>query len=77
MGYLTAGECLENMLQLKRFDLYFARIMIRQWLYFHIEIMVSATDAIGSSGAHAPREIFEMIDAIWCVLMNYFDQIKS
>ena len=26
---------------------------------------------------HAPRENLEMIDAIWCVLMNYFDQIKS
>ena len=28
-------------------------------------------------GGHAPRENFEMIDAIWFVLMYYFDQIKS
>ena len=38
--------------------------------------MVSAIEMQGGSG-HAPRENFEMIDAIWCVLMYYFDQIKS
>ena len=26
---------------------------------------------------HASRENLEMIDATWCVLMYYFDQIKS
>ena len=36
--------------------------------------MISATE--GALG-HAPRENFEMIDAIWCVLMYYFDEIKS
>ena len=28
-------------------------------------------------GHLAPGETFEMIDAIWLVLMYYFDQIKS
>ena len=32
MGYLTTDEIFENMLQLKRFGLYFERIMIRKWL---------------------------------------------
>ena len=38
--------------------------------------MISATEMLGGS-EYAPRENFEMIDAIWCVLMYYFDQIKS
>ena len=38
--------------------------------------MISAIDMLGGLG-HAPRENFKMIDAIWCVLMYYFDQIKS
>ena len=40
MGYLATGEFFENMLQLKRFGLYFEGIMNRKWLYFHIEIMI-------------------------------------
>ena len=43
---------------------------------FYIEIMISATQMLGGSG-HAPRENVEMTDAIWGVLMYYFDQIKS
>ena len=38
--------------------------------------MISATEMLGGSG-HVPRENFEMIYAIWCVLMFYFEQIKS
>ena len=38
--------------------------------------MISATEILGGLG-HAPRENFEMIDAIWWVLMYYFDQIMS
>ena len=38
--------------------------------------MISTTEMLGSSG-HAPRENLEMIDAIRCVLMCYFDQIRS
>ena len=32
MGYLGTGEIFENMLQLKRFGLYFEGIMNRKWL---------------------------------------------
>ena len=32
MGYLHTGEIFENMLQLKRFSLYFEGIMNRKWL---------------------------------------------
>ena len=32
MGYLATHEIFENMLQLKRFGLYFERIMNRTWL---------------------------------------------
>ena len=31
---------------------------------------------LGGSG-HAPRENFEMIDVVWCVLMYYFVQITT
>ena len=58
MGYLRTGEIFENMLQLKRFSLYFERIMNIGNGYFHIEIGVRE---------HASRENFKMIDAIWCV----------
>ena len=39
-------------------------------------MVISATEMLGVRG-HAPRENFEMIDAIWLILMYYFDQIKS
>ena len=39
-------------------------------------MLISATDMLGGSGACSPRN-FEMIDAIWCVLMYLLDQIKS
>ena len=37
-------------------------------LNFHTEIMVSATEMLGGSGA-CSRENFEMIDAVWYVLV--------
>ena len=40
MGYLVTGESFENMLQLKRFSLYFEGIMNIVNGYFHIEIMI-------------------------------------
>ena len=58
MGY-ASGESFKNMLQLKRFGLCFEGFLNRKWLYFHIEIMLSAAEMLGSSGH----------DAIWCVLM--------
>ena len=45
--------------------------------FMHIEIIISATEMLGDSGNASSRENFEMIDAIWCVLMYYFDQITS
>ena len=54
MGYLTTDEIFENMLQLKRFGLYFEGIIL--YGYFHIEIMISATEMIGCSGACSPRK---------------------
>ena len=36
IGYLATGEICENMLQLKRFGLYFEGIMISEYSYFHI-----------------------------------------
>ena len=56
IGYLATGEIFENMLQLKRLGLYFEGIMNKKWLYFHIEIMISATKMLGSSGACSPRK---------------------
>ena len=73
MGYLAPGEIFENMLQLKRLNLYFDGILNRKWLLSYRDI--SATEMLGVRG-HAPRENLENIDVIWCVLMHYFDQIK-
>ena len=38
-----------------------------------IEIVISATEMLGGSEA-CSQEKFELIDAIWCVLMYCFDQ---
>ena len=69
MGHLAPGEIFQNMLQLKRFGLYFKGILNRKWLLSYRNSDISYRDT--------PRENFEMIDAIWLVLMYYFDQIKS
>ena len=66
----------ENMLQLKRFGIYFKGILNRKWLLSYRNNDISDRDAMGLGG-HAPREIFQMIDVSWCVLIYYFDQIKS
>ena len=47
MGYLATGEIFENMLQPKRFGLYFERILNRKWL-------LSGTEMLGNSGACSP-----------------------
>ena len=57
MGHLAPGEIFEYMLQLKRFGLYFEGILNRKWLYFHIEIMISATEMLGGSGTCSPQKI--------------------
>ena len=56
MGYLATGEMFENMLQLKRFGLYFEGIINRKWLLSYIEIMISATEMLGGSGVCSPRK---------------------
>ena len=47
MGYLPTGEIFENMLQLKRFSLYFEGIMNREWLLSYIHNDISYRDARG------------------------------
>ena len=65
----------EKMLQLKRFGIYFKGILNRKWLLSYRNNDISDRDD-GARG-HAPREIFQIIDVSWCVLIYYFDQIKS
>ena len=76
MGYLATGEIFENMLQSKSLGLYFEGVKNRKWLLSYRNNHISYRDAMGFGGM-LPGENFEMIDAIWCVLMYYFDQIKS
>ena len=50
MGYLNTGENFENMLQLKRFGLYFKRIMIRNRVLSYRNNDISYRDARGFGG---------------------------
>ena len=72
--YLASSEIIDNMLQLKRLGLYLDGILNRKWLLSYRNNDVSYREAKGL-GAYATRENLEMIDAIWHVLMYYFDQI--
>ena len=77
MGYLAPGEIFENMLQFSfGFGIYFEGILNRKWLPSYRNNDISYRDARGFGGM-LPEKIFETIGAIWCVLMYYFDQIKS
>ena len=71
IGYLATGEIFENMLPLKRFGLYFEGIMNKKWPFSCRNNDVSYKDARGF-GPYAPREIFKMLDAIWCVFDALF-----
>ena len=73
MGYFTPGEIFENMLQLKRFGLYFETILNMGSRFCNFWLLSYRNNDI--SYRHAPRENFEMIGAIWSVLMYYFYQI--
>ena len=64
MGHLAPDEIFENMLQLKRFGLYFEGILNRKWLLSYRNSDISYTEMRGGSGTYAPRKNFEMIDAI-------------
>ena len=47
MGHLAPGEIFENMLQLKRFGLYFEGIPNRKWLLSYRNSDISYRDARG------------------------------
>ena len=47
MGHLAHGEIFENMLQLKRFVLYFEGILNKKWLLSHRNNYISYRDARG------------------------------
>ena len=47
MGYLTPGKIFENMLQLKRFGLYYERILNSKWLLSYRNSDISYRDARG------------------------------
>ena len=47
MGHLAPGEIFENMLQLKRFVLYFEGILNKKWLLSHRNNYISYRDARG------------------------------
>ena len=44
IGHLAPGEIFKNMLQLKRFGLYFEGILNRKWLLSYRNIVISATE---------------------------------
>ena len=48
MGHLAPGENFKNMLQLKRFGLYFEGILNRKWLLSYRNSDISYRDARGS-----------------------------
>ena len=50
MGYLATGVIFENMLQLKRFGIYFEGIMNRKWLLSYRNNDISYRDAKGFEG---------------------------
>ena len=56
MGYLATGEIFENMLQLKRFGLYFEGIINRKWLLSYRNNNIGYKDAKGF-GRMLPEKI--------------------
>ena len=50
MVYLAPGEIFENMLQLKRFGLYFEEFLNRKWLLSYRNNDISYRDARGFGG---------------------------
>ena len=47
LGYLAPGEIFGNMLQLKRFGIYFLKILNRKWLLSYRHNDISYRDARG------------------------------
>ena len=58
MGYLAPGEIFENMLQLKRFGLYFERSLNSKWLLSYRNNDISYRDARGF-GDMVPEKILK------------------
>ena len=58
MGYLAPGEIFENMLQLKRFGLYFEGILNKKWLLSYRNNDISYIDAMGL-GDMLPEKILK------------------
>ena len=55
MGYLAPGKLFENMLQLKRFGLYFEGILNKKWLLSYRNNDISYRDAM-ELGDMLPRK---------------------
>ena len=71
MRFLAPGEIFENMLQLKRFGLYFEGILNRNWLPSYRNNDISYRDAMGL-GDMLPEEILKLLMlSAWCVLMGF------
>ena len=58
MGYLAPDEIFENMLQSKRFGLYYERILNRKWLLSYRNNDISYRDA-RALGDMFPEKILE------------------
>ena len=59
MRHLAPDEIFENMLQLKRFGLYFEGILNRKWLLSYRNSDISYTEMRGGSGTYAPAKILK------------------
>ena len=66
MGHLAPGEIFENMLQLKRFVLYFEGILNKKWLLSHRNNYISYRDARGF-GDMLPQKFWND----WCNLVRF------
>ena len=58
MGYSATGQIFESMLKLKRFGLYFDRIMNRKWLFSYSNNDISYREARGF-GSMLPEKIWK------------------
>ena len=58
MGYLAPGKLFENMLQLKRFGLYFEGILNKKWLLSYRNNDISYRDAM-ELGDMLPEKILK------------------
>ena len=72
MGYLAPGKLFENMLQLKRFGLYFEGILNKKWLLSYRNNDISYRDAM-ELGDMLPEKILKWLmqsGAFWCIILK-------